>query len=192
MPVQKIKINYGKYGLIRFMGHLDTINLLFRALRRTGIPLTYTSGFNAHIKSSFSPALPLGFSSDAEYLELFLDNRVDTEKLKQDMQRQLPEGILLLGIERLPVVSKSLARRMRAVEYEVNLEGFVRDSSCLEKAKDEKKVIDMKMGGDFICNFVLAVEGGNSVSPRRVIGMLTGISEEDIPLLEFRRKKFYF
>ncbi|HBQ86380.1 MAG TPA: radical SAM protein, partial [Syntrophomonas sp.] len=51
---------------LKFLGNLDTMHLMERALRRAGIPYALSEGFNPHIKLSMGTVLPVGLWSEKE------------------------------------------------------------------------------------------------------------------------------
>ncbi|MBU0674549.1 MAG: TIGR03960 family B12-binding radical SAM protein [Proteobacteria bacterium] len=62
------RIQYNRFGPGRFLGHLELIQMFYRILGKIGLPLQYSQGFNPGPKVTFSPALPVGTESLAEYL----------------------------------------------------------------------------------------------------------------------------
>ena len=72
VPHHWYRFLYAKRGDIRFLSHLEVIQVFFQAFRRAGVKLHYTQGFNPVPKASFSPALPVGTESLAEYLDIDL------------------------------------------------------------------------------------------------------------------------
>ncbi len=66
------RLRYRKEGDARFLGHRDCMSLFEQALRRTGLRFKYSEGFHPKMKMTAGPALPLGYESDVEYLEVFL------------------------------------------------------------------------------------------------------------------------
>ena len=51
-----------------------------RAIRRAGLPLSYSQGFTPHPPLAFASPLPLG---EAEMVDVTLDERVDLENLRE-------------------------------------------------------------------------------------------------------------
>jgi hypothetical protein len=68
----KIRIRYAKLGKIRWTSHRDVARMWERAFRRAQLPLAYTAGFSPRPKVSFGLALPTGYESVAEYLDVEL------------------------------------------------------------------------------------------------------------------------
>jgi radical SAM family uncharacterized protein len=68
----KYQIRYRKTGLVRFTSHLDIMRVLQQALRRADLDLAFTQGFNKRPIISSGYPLPLGYSSEDEYIEVVL------------------------------------------------------------------------------------------------------------------------
>lgn len=90
----KYTFRYGKYGDARYIGHLDTMNILLRALRSLGIKIKTHGKFHPMPKISLSDALPIGIESMCELIEVEIDMGVLIhEKIITEMNRILPRGI---------------------------------------------------------------------------------------------------
>ncbi|HRS21141.1 MAG TPA: TIGR03936 family radical SAM-associated protein, partial [Clostridia bacterium] len=48
-----IRLKFTKGSEVKYISHLDLMRVFQRALRRTGIPISYSSGFNPHMEISF-------------------------------------------------------------------------------------------------------------------------------------------
>jgi len=57
---------------LKFLGNLDMLNLMGRALRRADVPFALSEGFNPHIKLSLGTVLPVGVWGENEYFDLEL------------------------------------------------------------------------------------------------------------------------
>ena len=77
-----------------YFSQLDIMHLLERAMRRAGLPLYYTQGFNPHVKISFHSALKLGQAGQIE-ATLYFSKEVSLERLKEALGPQLPKGLKL-------------------------------------------------------------------------------------------------
>ncbi len=69
----RLRIRFSKLGKIRFTSHRDTARIWERGLRRAGLPVAYSEGFTPRPRISFGLALPTGYESEAEYLDVELD-----------------------------------------------------------------------------------------------------------------------
>ena len=59
---------------LRHIGHLDIMRTMQRALRRSGLPVSYSKGFNPHILLGFASALSVGAVGENELMEITLDS----------------------------------------------------------------------------------------------------------------------
>lgn len=119
-PPVRIRVQFSKDGDLRFTGHLDLQRLFERALRRSGLPLRYSQGFNPKARLSIASALPLGFSSEAEFLDFWLDTEIDLQEVQQRLSAALPRDITIRHIEAVPNQAPSLQSSLLASEYHVS------------------------------------------------------------------------
>lgn len=91
-----IRLKFTKGNEVKYISHLDLMRVFQRAIRRTGIPISYSSGFNPHQEISFGAPLSLGVTSDAEYVDLKLAGAVELEEIKNRLNSSLPEGIRII------------------------------------------------------------------------------------------------
>lgn len=93
-PGIKYTFRYGKYGDARYIGHLDTMHILLRALRSLGVTIRTHGKYHPMPKISLSDALPMGIESTCELMEIETDIGVLIyEKTTEEMNRILPRGI---------------------------------------------------------------------------------------------------
>ncbi len=131
----RIQITFSKQGALRYTGHLDLHKLWERAARRAGLPLAYSQGFHPQPKISMAAALPLGFSSRCEVLDMKLERDIPLEGLRDTLQETLPPGIQVLAIEQVDDRAPALQTRVVSAEYEVTLTEPV-DGSELKRRID--------------------------------------------------------
>ena len=139
----RIRITFSKVGALRYTGHLDLHRLWERAARRAELPLAYSQGFHPQPKLNIAAALPLGFSSRCEMLDMRLEHDIPLEGLKERLQETLPTGIQVSSIEQVDERAPALQTQVTAAEYEVILTEPVDGS-------DLKRRIDSVMGSDSI------------------------------------------
>ena len=115
MNIFPYRLRFSKTGKLRFLSHHDLMRLFERAMRRSGLPLRMTEGYNPHPILSFPTALGLGIESLDEILEFELSAWNAPAKIEAELGSQLPEGIKLIKVE-------AFARKDRSavefVEYE--------------------------------------------------------------------------
>jgi radical SAM superfamily enzyme YgiQ (UPF0313 family) len=93
-----VSLRYAKAGQARYMGHLDTIDILLRAVRAAGISLKMHGKYHPKPRVSLSAALPLGVESACEMMELETEGleRVDAALIGR-INARLPAGMRILG-----------------------------------------------------------------------------------------------
>ena len=131
----RIQITFSKQGPLRYTGHLDLHKLWERAARRAELPLAYSQGFHPQPKMSIAAALPLGFSSRCEVLDMRLERDVPLEGLRDTLQGTLPSGIQVMSIEQVDDRAPALQTQVVSAEYEVHLTEPV-DGSDLKRRVD--------------------------------------------------------
>ncbi len=119
----KIRVQYSKTGLMRFLSHLELATLLTRALSRADIPVVYSRGFNPHPKISFAPPLPVGIEGLKEYLDIEVIPPIDVHMLIQRLNATLPEGISVSSAKVIPKDSKTLSSFVKGYIYSVKCNG---------------------------------------------------------------------
>lgn len=62
-----ILMRYSKLAGAEFIPHLDTLRHLIKTVRRMGIPINYSKGFNPHMLIFMSSPIALGLKSESEY-----------------------------------------------------------------------------------------------------------------------------
>ncbi|MGH2634098.1 MAG: TIGR03936 family radical SAM-associated protein, partial [Tepidiformaceae bacterium] len=69
MSTQRFRVWFRKGERVRYISHLDVLRAWERAIRRTGLPLSYSQGFTPHPKIAFASPLPLGFIGECEVMD---------------------------------------------------------------------------------------------------------------------------
>jgi radical SAM-linked protein len=121
--VQKLRLRYTKRGPLRFASHRDLARALERALRRAQVPMAFSAGFSPHPKVSYMGAAPTGAASEAEYFEIGLSRRCDPEQVRAALDASLPAGIDVLECVEAGEGAGSLADRIDATRWRVDLPG---------------------------------------------------------------------
>lgn len=117
--MQKLNVRYAKRGRARFTSHRDFSRAFERALRRAGIPMAYSSGFNPHPRISFVNAAPTGAATEAEYLEIGLRERRDPDAVRADLAAAMPDGLLILEV--VDAVPGGLADALQTSSWHIAL-----------------------------------------------------------------------
>jgi radical SAM-linked protein len=117
----RIRITFAKQGPLRYTGHLDLHKLWERAARRAELPLAYSRGFHPQPRMNMAAALPLGFSSRCEVLDMRLQHEISLDGLRERLQQTLPTGIQVLKVESTEERAPALQTQVTSAEYQVTL-----------------------------------------------------------------------
>lgn len=154
MNIFSYRVRFTKTGRMRFLSHHDLMRLLERALRRTGLPLRFTEGYNPHPIVAFPTALALGIESLDEVFEFELTSWTAPRQIERLLAAQLPEGMQVLSVE-------AFDRRERSyvdfVEYEAlcpgqgerapaAIQAFLARTECLVERVSDKgsRTVDLR------------------------------------------------
>lgn len=120
--VQHVLVTYAKRGRMRFASHRDVGRAFERAVRRAGLPMAHSAGFNPHPKISYASGTPTGVASEAEYLSLALTATQDPVRLRRVLDTALPDGIDVVEVREDS--GGTLNGRLMASEWLVELPGI--------------------------------------------------------------------
>src|ERR1041384_2688058 len=137
----RIRITFAKQGALRYTGHLDLHKLWERAARRAELPLAYSQGFHPQPKMNMAAALPLGFSSRCEVMDMRLEQDIPLENLPTRLNSTLPSGLQVVEVQQVDERGPALQTQVLSAEYEVTLTEIV-DLSALKHKIDS--VIEAK------------------------------------------------
>lgn len=137
----RIRITFVKQGPLRYTGHLDLHKLWERAARRAELPLAYSQGFHPQPKMNMAAALPLGFSSRCEVMDMKLEHDISLEDLPTRLNKTLPSGLQVVDVEQVEERAPALQTQVVSAEYEVTLTESI-DRSELKRKIDS--VIESK------------------------------------------------
>lgn len=98
-----VRIWFAKEGRAKYISHLDIVRCMSRAVRRAGLPLWYTEGFNPHPYMMFALPLSLGFSSRCESMDIRIEGEMPDTEIGIRMRAVMPEGLRILTV-REPVM----------------------------------------------------------------------------------------
>ncbi len=210
----RIRLRWGKTARYRYMSHLDNMRALERAIRRASVPVAYSQGFNPSMKLSFGPPLPLGFTSEAEFVDITLEENLMPNMI-ENLKQAMPNGMDILDAKIVYGKSQSLSAALNRVVYVLS-ENSVLSSAAMNsigegiktvlaedrleiqrKSKSELKTVDVRPGiydlqlsNDRLV-MVLGVGQGVYVRPTEVATLLLPDLRETMPALPFHRQDMY-
>jgi radical SAM-linked protein len=151
--VQRLRLKYAKRGRLRFTSHRDFARAFERALRRAKVPIAFSAGFSPHPRVSYANATPTGVASEAEYLEIALNQVADPQEIRAKLDSALPVGLDL--IEVVGAKSPDFASRLEASLWQFVLPGVEREAVAVAVAAllAESEVIVERMTKDGVRRF---------------------------------------
>lgn len=119
----RLRITFAKSGPLTYTSHLDLARTWERSLRRAGVPLAYSQGFNPRPKLQLAAALPLGHTGAAELLDVWLEKPMSAEAFTKALVPLLPDGLAIGEVRQIVVEEPALPTQVVAAEYLVAVEG---------------------------------------------------------------------
>ncbi len=95
----KYLFTFEKGEPVRWLGHLDLLRTFERAVRRSGLPVAFSSGYNPRERLSFASALGVGVTGSCELALLELSEAVEPSHMVDALNSVLPPGIRVLNAE---------------------------------------------------------------------------------------------
>ncbi len=137
--MERIRFSFARKMPLAYISHLDIMRLFLRALRRSGLPLAYSQGYNPHPRLTLALPLPLGVTASGEMGEIYFAETVGTEKFIRSLSPQLPESLELTGASLASHELPSLAAKVCAARYRaiaINSSDWEREQALLQLALD--------------------------------------------------------
>ncbi|MFQ5878685.1 MAG: TIGR03936 family radical SAM-associated protein [Dehalococcoidia bacterium] len=121
MKVQRLRVTFGRGDQVKYITHLDLMRFWERALRRAGVPIAYSQGFNPTPKISLAAPLPVGVTSSCELMDVYLWRRISPFSFIKAVAGQLPPGFEVLAAQEVGIGLPSLQSQVRWAEYQVEV-----------------------------------------------------------------------
>lgn len=145
--MNSLRIWFKKVGRAKYISHLDLMRSMTKAIKRSGLKVWYTEGFNPHAYITFPLPLSLGIESESECVDIRVEDDVTAWEVKERLFDQMPEGLDLISVEE-PFCN---AKEIRYGRYVITLD-FEKVSQAeafrelSEKLVSEKSLVCEKKG----------------------------------------------
>ena len=157
----KVRVKFSKYGIMKFIGHLDVMRYFQKAIRRDGIDIAYTEGLSPHMVMSFASPLGVGLTSDAEYMDIEIHTPISSADAIEALNRVGVEGIKVTGFYEIPEGKANKAMTLVAAadytlkfrkgyapktDWQSGISHFYAQNSImvLKKTKKSEKEVDIR------------------------------------------------
>ncbi len=163
-------------------------------MRRADLPLAYSQGFHPQPKISLAAALPLGFSSRCEALDVRFTEEIALDEIKARLKENLPRDIQIIHIEPVDERAPALQTQVLSATYEVRFSEPVNGEELTKKVEtlmmseslprerrgkqyDLRPLIEMiqiitQAGGNIWLRMTLAAREGATGRPEEVLSAL--------------------
>lgn len=113
-----IRVRFVRDEAVKYISHLDLMKVFDRAMRRAGVQILYSQGFNPHPQMVFGLPLSVGVTSEAEYADFELSQPMSVSEFVHRANGQLPSGLKILEAEEKHSKANIMATISQAV-YEI-------------------------------------------------------------------------
>lgn len=197
---------FEKAPRLRLIGHLDLMRAMQRALRRSGLPLRYSQGFNPHILLTFAAPLSVGMPGQREIMEVPLEGQVSAEEFMRKLSAALPPDLPLLSArpveDRHPAPMALLAAALYEAKLEAVPEGLTgavgrflqqeaipvmrKTKSGLRPADIRPMIYDLRLAGDTL-HMALALSEKATCKPDLLLQTLFDFAGVERPAARITR-----
>ncbi len=104
-----VRIRFSKFGVIKFIGHLDMMRYFQKAVRRSGLQIKYSQGYSPHQLMVFASPLGVGITSDGEIMDIEIEDTAPecsmanpAEAVADTLSKGLTEGVEIVSAKIIP------------------------------------------------------------------------------------------
>ncbi len=94
----RYRLTITKKEALKFISHLDFQSTIIKIIKRTGLNVAYSEGFNPSPKVSAGSALPLFTQSEAEIIDFELLHDYETEEVRTKLEKEFGDLIKIKSI----------------------------------------------------------------------------------------------
>lgn len=212
----RMLLQFQKDASVRHLGLLDLQRTMQRALRRSGLPVSYSKGFNPHINMSFASALSVGVPGKAEILDVALTQEVTEAECIARMNAVLPPALKASRVRLIEDKHPALMGQLKQAAYEIEMEGETAAALCdtipaflaqgeimaMRKTKSGEKLVDIrpmihelrvleKENAFVRLKTRVSFEERATCKPEVLLGALSAFAEVELPRVRMCRTGLY-
>lgn len=133
---QRWRVIFGKGAPIKYISHLDLCQTWERVLRRAGVPVAYSKGFNPQPRLQLAAALPVGYTSCVEAMDVIVEQPMHGTELVSRLRPVLPVGLTVTDARLIEPNTGALQSSLRQAEYRVRLDACVSPEEIVGRIND--------------------------------------------------------
>ena len=152
----KMIVMFSLKDRLKHIGHLDLMRAMQRALRRSGLPVCYSQGFNPHILLSFAAPLSVGMEGEREVMEVPLSEDVAPDTFIARLNDALPPLVRCLSARQVADDHPAAMAQLGAAQFEITplesadallaaVPGFLAQESIPAMRKSKKGMVPVDL-----------------------------------------------
>lgn len=152
----KMLVVFSKTGALKYIGHLDLMRAMQRALRRSGLPVKYSQGYNPHIVLGFAAPLSVGFEGLREVMEVPLAGDVEPDAFLEAISAALPPLLRCVSARVVPDTHPAPMASLAAAAYVITpladaqalqnaLAGFLAQQTIPAQRRSKKGMVSIDL-----------------------------------------------
>lgn len=183
------RITFSKKGPLSFISHLDFNHSFIRILKRAGLPLKYSQGFNPRPKIVFGLPLSVGMEGENEIVDISLTEEISCDEIKNKLSEAVPNDLVIKSVN----IPDKKIKYIEFAEYTVEFYDYIADTDkicevltnppqVIKRTKSGEKLTDIKdmikqysaktENGTTIINLILTAFDSNYLNPEYVVASL--------------------
>lgn len=207
VSAKRLRIRWGRTASHTHLSHLDNIRTIEDAIRRSDIPVMYSRGKHPRMKLSFSPPLPVGFTSETEFFDINLKQDYSSQMINT-LRKSMPEGFKVLEAKAVFARTAALSEVINLVVYTLKLDNSIdtvqlQSRICDIMSKDKLIISRKSKSGesdvnirksiykieysDRLLTLTLGIGSEGYVRPTEIGRLLFEMDENEVSKLKFHR-----
>ncbi len=193
-------VKYSRGDEVKYISHLDFVKFIQRAIRRSGLPMLYSQGFNPHPQMAIALPLSVGVTSKCELMRIGLDGDYNENDVKNALNSVLPNGFDIIDVKNCKdsKIDFSGINRAKYIckcevvgKTEFDIEKFLANDKILVMKKSKSGIkeadikphihsIEIKDITDDIMTFSMYLDAGNeyNLKPDTVVDAMQKYDED--------------
>ncbi len=209
--VNRLRLRWGKSNSQRLLAHLENMKVIEDAIRLSRIPVSFSQGAQPRMKLSFGPPLPMGFTSECEFVDISIE-QICTGAMVDSIRKSMIDGFQLLESKAVFARTASLSESINRVIYTLDLDENIDTNKFHERIgeileKDKMEILRKSKSGETTVDIrpaiyeivirdkelklALGIGQGGYARPTEVAALLFEIGEEQAANLKFHRKEMF-
>lgn len=173
--MSKRRLKFSKTGMGKYISHLDLLRAFTRAITRAELPVKYSQGFNPHQIITFSLPLPVGVTSETEFVDIDFSDSAANDEIMGRLNLNLPPDIRILKVGEINCNAADIV----SAEYKIHIKAprnIQRDEvesffakgeiPVMKKTKKGEKEVNL---AEYIKNVILDDVNGNEIKMRIIL-----------------------